>query len=129
MLHSCALATIFSLLLVLENRACQFSNGSEDMGQTDIYKMTRSTSELQINYGLETIQTNLQKALAVVKKNGYDLKILSPELRDNRQVVLNAVSDVGLSIKYASCRLKNEKEIALAAINNSPKSLYFLTTR
>ena len=57
-----------------------------------------------------------KEALEYVKKQGYLLRYLSLELKDDYDVVLTALKENSFAIEHASERLKNNKELALLAV-------------
>ncbi len=56
----------------------------------------------------------------VIKNKPYNLELLPPEVRDDKELMLLAVETDGYSLKFASDRLKDDEEVALAAMTNLP---------
>ena len=70
-----------------------------------------------------------EEAIAIVKKNAFDLKNLSNEFQDDYEIVMTAVNVSGYTLKNASERLRDNHEIVLAAVNNYGESLQFASNR
>ena len=58
-----------------------------------------------------------------VKKNGYELKFVSDELKNDKEIVLVAVTEYGVALEYASDTLRNDREVVLAAVRQDGDAL------
>jgi len=57
--------------------------------------------------------------LAAVKQNGYALKYVSKELKNDPEIVLAAIKENGATLKFASKELRNNPEIILEAMKQN----------
>lgn len=65
--------------------------------------------------------SNDKELIMMIIKNqriGHILRVLSDELRDDKEIVLLCVKYNGYHLKYASERLKGDKEVVMVAIEN-----------
>ena len=60
-----------------------------------------------------------EKALKKVANNGYDLKDVEEEFKNDKEVVMAALNNSGYALQYASDELKDDKEVVLAAVSNA----------
>lgn len=64
--------------------------------------------------------SNKETALKIVSQNGLMLRILSEEMRKERDVVLVAVRQNPLSIEFADVTLRSDEEVAVELLNQYP---------
>ena len=64
--------------------------------------------------------TDKKKAMEEIKKDGYNIKYVSPYLQDDPEIVLLAMEEEpDVAIEYASPRLKNDSELVMRAVQSS----------
>ena len=66
-----------------------------------------------------------EKALKKVANNGYDLKDVEEEFKNDKEVVMAALNNSGYALQYASDELKDDKEVVMAAVNNDGEALQY----
>ena len=74
---------------------------------------------------LNIFNNNFFVCLNYVNRNGYNLRFVNEELKNNKEIVLEAVKNYGDALAYASDELKNNREIVLATVNNDGKALAY----
>ncbi len=61
----------------------------------------------------------------VIKNDPYNLELLPPEARDDKDLAIQVVESAGYALKDISSRLKDDEEVALAAMRQCPTYYVF----
>lgn len=72
---------------------------------------------------------SIQKYLDLVIKDGYLLKGLDEEQKNNKEIVLAAVKQNGFALQYASDTMKSDKEVILFAMQSKTNAIKFASPK
>ena len=72
---------------------------------------------------------SLEKILDLVKKDGYLLKGLDEDQKNNKEIVIAAIKQNGMALQYASESMKSDKEIVLLAMQSKTNAIKFASTK
>ena len=78
-----------------------------------------------LGYFHKKFQNDKEIVLAAVRKNGTALKYASENLRNDTEIVLAAVGQNGRALQYASENLRNDREIVLATVRQDGTALQY----
>lgn len=51
-----------------------------------------------------------EEVIDLIKENGYNLRWLKPEFKNDKEILMLALRDSGSSIKYSTDEVKNDKK-------------------
>ena len=105
---------------------------SKEVKALDPLRITTSPDNVTTKIVIDTAAKNLgntttfNESLALVQKDGMNLKDLNEEMRGNHYIVRAAIEQNGLAIQFASSRLKKNQLFGMIASNQNVEALQFL---
>jgi hypothetical protein len=93
------------------------SNNNQKEVRDEIRKNIKADEEVSKRYR--------EIVLEAVRKNFYELKNVSEELRGDRQVVMEAVKQNGVALQYASEELRGDRQVVMEAVKQDGRALQY----
>ena len=110
--------------------------------QNEIWRLNSQHPDLTVSEELEKsrrkwveLKGNLKSCkdkdlvIAIVKRNGFMLKFVSAEFKDDFDVVFTAVSQCGNALQWASTEQKDHKPTVLAALKQDSRAAKFASRK
>lgn len=95
----------------------------------EISKIAVNNDPRAIQFACEDIKHDENICISVIKKDGLQLKHISPQFKDNKENVLIAINSNSAALEFASERLKDDAEIVLAAIDKDGVAIKHASNR